>query len=77
MCHVSMMQETMCLDSGCYVVNFLGCCDCKKKDTPVQHSRVEQDSNDGKETITFERTYFFSLATMAAEYLSTFKSLKV
>lgn len=50
-------QSTTTLDTGAFMLNYVGCAECKSYDFPVQAERVvEEDEQSGEESVAFERS---------------------
>ena len=45
----------MCLEKGSYILNYSGCTKCNKLGLTDEKDRVEEESDDGEETVTYTR----------------------
>ena len=45
----------MCLEKGSYILNYSGCTKCNKFGLTDEKDRVEEESDDGEETVTYTR----------------------
>lgn len=48
--------QSICLDSGCYILNYLACQQCSERLPPLEVGRSIMEE-DGEETIKFTREY--------------------
>ncbi|CAD5122956.1 DgyrCDS11348 [Dimorphilus gyrociliatus] len=52
-------ERSICLDTGCYVLNYLACRQCSERLPPVEVGRSVLEE-DGEETIKFTREYILT-----------------
>ncbi|XP_060117355.1 protein Churchill isoform X2 [Heteronotia binoei] len=49
-------RGNICLDNGSYLLNYLGCIECKKRDFVMVTNRTSEEE-DGEDIITYDRVY--------------------
>ena len=52
----SVFQDTVCVESGSYMVNFAGCSQCNKKEE-IRVNNREEDFEEEEESVRYQRKY--------------------
>ena len=48
-------QGSTCLDGGAYLLNYVGCHQCKQKGFLAEKEKVREEDEDGEELVTYKR----------------------